>query len=38
VHGMKDAIWRKDELAPKLWKNKLRPKDGVGDLFSNAMN
>jgi hypothetical protein len=25
VHGMKGAIWRKDELAPKLWKEKLRP-------------
>jgi hypothetical protein len=22
---MKGAIWRKDELAPKLWKEKLRP-------------
>jgi hypothetical protein len=24
VHGMKGAIWKKDELAPKLWLEKLR--------------
>jgi hypothetical protein len=30
VHGMKGAIWRKDGLAPKLWKEKLQPKDGGG--------
>jgi hypothetical protein len=23
VHGMKDTVWRKDELAPKLWLEKL---------------
>jgi hypothetical protein len=24
VHGMKGTVWRKDELAPKLWLEKLR--------------
>jgi hypothetical protein len=24
VHGMKGAIWKKDEPAPKLWMKKLR--------------
>jgi hypothetical protein len=24
VHGMKGAIWKKDESVPKLWMEKLR--------------
>jgi hypothetical protein len=24
VHGMKGAIWKKDESVPKLWMKKLR--------------
>jgi hypothetical protein len=24
VHGIKGAIWKKDELTPKLWMEKLR--------------
>jgi hypothetical protein len=23
MHGMKGAVWEKDELAPKLWMEKL---------------